>query len=94
MKFLTETKDGGRIVELSADELREFRSLVLSVEGQELGQVYNAGMVDGWHRFYDEDHPDMSRALYVIAEWYRAKCRLNEIEHALSGLKVAIEGKK
>ncbi len=90
MKFMTETKSGGRVVELSEEEMRAFRSLVLAIEGLELGAVYNSGLPDGWQHFYACEHPDLSTTFGAIEEWMRRKCSVNEFEHALEGLKKAI----
>lgn len=93
MKFMTETKDGGRVVEMTPREVSEFRRLVLAVEGKELLEAYNSGFLDSERIFYDSDHPDMGNTFSVIHNWFVNKCNLNEIEHALAGLRRALEPK-
>ena len=90
MKFLTETKTEGRIVEMSAEEVRAFRRLVLAVEGNEFEEVYNSGFGDDWRKFYREDHRDMSTTFNVMANWVEQRCNLSELEHALDGIRKAI----
>jgi hypothetical protein len=90
MKFLTETKEGGRIVEMSHDEIRAFRRLVMAVEGEELIEVFGGYFADDWQHFFKAEHPDMSKTFDVIAAWITQKCNLNEMEHAVSAFKVAI----
>lgn len=90
MKFMTETREGGRIVEMSHEELAAFRRLVLAVEGNEFGDVYDGGFADEYRRFYNSDHPDMSKTFNVIREWIQQKCNLNEMQNAVDAFRKAI----
>jgi hypothetical protein len=90
MKFMTETREEGRIVEMSRAEVAAFRRLVLAVEGKEMAEVYNGGLADEWRMFYDREHPDMSKTFNVIEEWVKQRCNLNEMANAVEIFRKAI----
>jgi len=92
MKVLSETKDDGRVVELTHDEWSEFLKLACAVEGKTQVETSWDFRVEDRQRFATDAPVDYSTVFGNITAFYLAKFRLNEMQRAVDMFRESVEG--